>query len=96
MLKIGLKFFLTKNNKISSCKKPAKETAYDKVKTFDMLSHCEKNSDPIKITFNTIGAAAATANLLYELRMAAKNEAKQTKIKKEKLFYLNQLQALIF
>ena len=49
ILKIGLKFFLTKNNKINSCKKPAKETAYDKVKTSDILNHCEKNNDPIKI-----------------------------------------------
>ena len=96
MLKIGLKFFLTKKNKISSCKKPAKETAYDKVKTFDILSHCEKNNDPIKITFNTIGAAAATANLLYELRMAAKNEAKQTKNKKGKVILLKSTARLNF
>ena len=33
ILKIGLKFFLTKNNKINNCKKPAKDTAYYKVKT---------------------------------------------------------------
>ena len=71
-VKMGLKFFLTKKNKISNCKNPAKETAYDKVKTSDILSHCEKNNDPIKITFNIIGAAAVTANLLYELSMAAK------------------------
>ena len=63
-VKIGMKFFLTKNNKINSCKKPAKETAYDKVKTSDIFSHCEKNNDPIKITFNMMGAAAAAANLL--------------------------------
>ena len=64
MLKIGLKIFLTKNNKINSCKNPAKETAYDKVKTSDIFNHCEKNNDPIKIIFNMIGAAAAAANLL--------------------------------
>ena len=88
ILKIGLKFFLTKNNKINSCKKPAKETAYDKVKTSDILSHCEKNNDPIKITFNIIGAAAVTANLLYELSMAAKKEAKHIKNKKGKVILL--------
>ena len=88
MLKISLKFFLTKNNKIKNCKKPAKETAYDKVKTSDILNHCEKNNDPIKITFNIIGAAAAAANLLYELSMAAKKEAKQTKNKKGKVILL--------
>ena len=38
----------------------------------DILIHLEKNSDPIKITFNTIGAAAAAANLLYELSIAKK------------------------
>ena len=27
ILKVGLKFFLTKNNKIINCKKPANETA---------------------------------------------------------------------
>ena len=64
ILKIGLKFFLTKNNKINSCKKPATETAYDKVKTSDIFNHCEKNNDPIKNTFNMMGAAAAAANLL--------------------------------
>ena len=62
ILKIGLKFFLTTNNKINNCKRPAKVTAYDKVKTSDILSHCDKNNDPIKITFNIIGAAAAAAN----------------------------------
>ena len=48
ILKIGLKFFLTKKNKINICKKPAKETAYDKVSTSDIFNHCEKNNDTIK------------------------------------------------
>ena len=91
ILKIGLKFFLTKNNKINNCKKPAKETAYDKVKTLIYLSHCEKNNDPIKIIFNIIGAAAATANLLYELSMAAKKEAKHIKNKKGKVILLKSI-----
>ena len=60
------------------------------------MSHCEKNIDPIKIIFNIIGAAAATANLLYEFSIAPKKEAKQIKKGKEKLFCLNLLQALIF
>ena len=46
-----------------------------------MLIHCEKNSAPIKIIFNIIGAAAAAANLLYEFNMAEKKEAKQIKKK---------------
>ena len=95
-LKIGLKFFLTKKNKISSCKNPAKETAYDKVKTSDIPSHCEKNKDPIKIMFNMIGADAATANLLCELSMAAKKEARQTKNKKGKVILLKSTARLNF
>ena len=94
--KTGLKYFLTKKNKISNCKKPARETAYDKVKTSDTLNHCEKNNDPIKITFNIIGAAAAAANLLYELSMAAKKEAKQTKNKKGKVTLLKSTVRLNF
>ena len=47
-----------------------------------MLIHCEKNSDPIKITFNIIGAAAAIANLLYEFSIAPKKEAKHIKNRK--------------
>ena len=88
MLKIGLKFFLTKNSKINNCKKPPKETAYDKVKTFEMLSHWEKNNDPIRIMFNIIGAAAAAANLLYELSIAEKKDAKDIKNKKGKVILL--------
>jgi len=95
-LKIGLKFFLTKKNKISSCKNPAKETAYDKVKTSDISSHREKNKDPIKIMFNMIGADAATANLLCELSMAAKKEARQTKNKKGKVILLKSTARLNF
>ena len=38
--------------------------------------------------FNIIGAAAATANLLYELSIAAKKEAKHTKNKKGKVILL--------
>ena len=49
ILKIGLKFFLTKKNKTINCKKPARETAYDKVKTSDIFNHCDKNKDKIKI-----------------------------------------------
>ena len=88
MLKIGLKFFLTKNNKTISCINPAIETAYDNDKTSDILTHCEKNKDPINITFNIIGAAAAAANLLYELSMAPKKEAKHIKNKKGKVILL--------
>ena len=95
-VKIGLKFFLTKNNKINSCKKPAKETAYDNVKTSDVLSHCEKNNEPIKIIFNIIGAAAAAANLLYELRIAPKKEAKHIKNKNGKVILLKSTASLNF
>ena len=49
-----------------------------------MLTICEKNNDPINIIFNTMGAAAAAANLLCEFNMAAKKEAKHTKNKKGK------------
>ena len=87
-LKIGLKFFLTNNNKTINCKKPANETAYDKTNTSDILVHCEKNNDPINIIFNMIGAAAETANLLYEFNIAAKNEAKLIKKRKGKVFLL--------
>ena len=88
IFKFSLKFFLTKNSKIKNCSNPAKDTAYDNVKTSDILSRCEKNNDPIKITFNIIGAAAAAANLLYELSMAEKKDAKQTKNKKGKVILL--------
>ncbi len=37
----------------------------------------------IKTIFNIIGAAAATANLLWEFKIAEKNDAKQIKNKKE-------------
>ena len=87
-LKIGLKFFLTKNNKINNCNRPAKETAYDNVKTSDVFCHWEKNSDAINTIFNTMGAAAAAANLLYELSIAPKKEAKHTKNKKGKVILL--------
>ena len=52
--------------------------------------------DPIKITFNIIGAAAAAANLLYELSMAAKKDAKQTKNKKGKVILLKSTARLNF
>ena len=48
------------------------------------IIHCEKNNDPINITFNIIGAAAAAANLLYEFSIAPKKEAKHIKNKKGK------------
>ena len=38
--------------------------------------------------FSIIGAAAATANLLYELSIAEKNEARHTKNKKGKVILL--------
>ncbi len=53
-----------------------------------MLIHFEKNSDPIKITFNIIGAAAAAANLLYELSIAEKKDARQIKNKNGKVILL--------
>ena len=49
-----------------------------------MLIHFEKNSDPIKITFNIIGAAAAAANLLYELSIAEKKRCQTNKKQKWK------------
>ena len=48
----------------------------------------EKNNDPINITFNIMGAAAAAANLLYEFSIAPKKEAKHTKNKKGKVILL--------
>ena len=88
ILKIGLKFFLTKYNKTTNCKNPANETAYDNVKTLDILIHCEKNREPINITLSIIGAAAAAANLLYEFNIAPKKEAKQIKKRKGKVILL--------
>ena len=41
ILKIGLKFFLTKNKSNINCKNPASETAYDSTKTSDILNHFE-------------------------------------------------------
>ena len=64
IVKIGLKFFLTKNNNNINCKKPPSETAYDKIKTSDVLNQFEKSNEPINIKFSMIGAAAAAANLL--------------------------------
>ena len=61
-----------------------------------MLTHCENNNDPINITFNMIGAAAAAANLLYELSMAPKKEAKHTKNRKGKVILLNLLRVSIY
>ena len=87
-LKIGLKFFLTKNNKIINCKNPATETAYDKINTSDMLNHFEKNNELIKIIFNIIGAAAAAANLLKEFSIAPKKEARHIKNRKGKVILL--------
>ena len=56
--------------------------------TSDIFNRWDRNSDPINITFNIIGAAAAAANLLYELSIAAKNEANHTKNKKGKVILL--------
>ena len=58
------------------------------IKTLDILIHCEKNNDPINITFNMMGAAAAAANLFYEFNMAAKKEAKHTKNRKGNVILL--------
>ena len=91
MLKVGVKFFLTKNNKTNNCNKPEKDTAQDSIKTSDIFNHCEINSDPIKIILSIIGAAEATANLLYELRIAEKNEAKHIKNKKGKVILLRSI-----
>ena len=93
---MGLKFFLTKKNKINNCSRPAKDTAYDSVKTSDIFNHCEKNNDPIRITFNIIGAAAATANLLYELSIAEKKDAKLIKNKKGKIILLKSTASINF
>ena len=46
--------------------------------------------------FSIIGAAAAAANLLYELSIAAKNEAKHTKNKKGKVILLKSIARLNF
>ena len=50
--KIGLKFFLTKNSRIRSCKSPATETAYDNVKTWGALNDFEKSKEPISLYSN--------------------------------------------
>ena len=39
--KIGLKYFLVKKSNIKNCNIPAKDTAYDNIKTLDILSHFE-------------------------------------------------------
>ena len=59
--------------------------------TSDIFKFWERSSDPISITFNMIGAAAAAANLLYELSIAAKKEAKLTKNKKGKVILLKSI-----
>ena len=45
----------------------------------------EKNNVKINTTFKIIGEAAATANLLFEFRIAAKKEANETNNKKGKV-----------
>ena len=66
------------------------------MKTSDMLIHCEKNNEPINITFNIIGAAAAAANLLYEFSIAAKKEAKHTKNRNGKVILLKSIASFNF
>ena len=46
--------------------------------------------------FNIIGAAAATANLLYEFNIALKNEARHIKNKKGKVILLKSTASFSF
>ena len=50
----------------------------------------------IKITFKIIGAAEATANLLFEFRIPEKNEDKLTNNKKGKVIRVNSTARLNF
>ena len=86
--KINLNFFLTKNNKINSCNKPANETAYDNIKAKEESKCFEISNAIIKTILSIIGAAAAAANLLYELSIAEKKDAKHIKNKKGKVILL--------
>ena len=54
----------------------------------DKFNDREKNKAPIKTKFKIMGAAAATANLLYVLSIAEKKDAKQIKNKKGKVILL--------
>ena len=55
-----------------------------------------KHKMPIRTKFKIIGAAAAAANLLCELRIAEKNDAKQIKSKKGKVILVKLIATSIF
>ena len=61
-----------------------------------LLKYLLKIKIPIKTKFKIMGAAEATANLLWELSIAAKKEDKLTNSKKGKVILVKSIASFIF
>ena len=85
----GLKNLLTNNIKKIAWTKPATDTPYDKKTTNFSPKTFPETNIPIIIIFKIIGAAEAAANLLWEFKIAEKNDAKLTNKIKGKVIFVN-------